>query len=220
MFSKGIFRSNVIFFFFFLVLNEKWCLLAMNRENSVYYFFLVLNEKWCLLAMNRENRFWNCQFVVCLPDLGKPGNIWLVSGRAGRRKPVPWKHAPALRITQGGALPLGVGKFRGNLGGVSKSCVCLREILVWSHVQMSTLLTGVERWIDKWWRSNHPSWAEWVNRTKKEGMVLLSLQQWKLHLLRGSRVTSAGRFGEQGTKEFSVSAKVTEMHGECYQNLF
>ena len=108
MFSKGIFRSKVIFFF----------------------FFLVLNEKWCLLAMNRENRFWNCQFVVCLPDLGKPGNIWLVSGRAGRRKPVPWKHAPALRITQGGALPLGVGKFRGNLGGVSKSCVCLREILV------------------------------------------------------------------------------------------
>lgn len=174
---------------------------------------------WCLLAMNRENRFWNCQLVVCLPDQGKPGNIWLVSGRAGRRKPVPWKHVPALRITQG-ALPSGVGKFRGNLAGVSKSCVCLRETVVWSQVQVSTLLTGVERWIDKWWHSSHPSWAEWVNRTKKEGMVLLSPQQWKRHLLRGSRVTSAGRFGEQGTEEFSVSEKVTEMHGECYQNLF
>ena len=89
----------------------------------------MLNEKRCLLAMNRENRFWNCQLVVCHPDLGKPGNIWLVSGRAGRRKPVPWKHAPALRLTQG-ALPLGVGKFRDNLGGVSKSRVCLREIVV------------------------------------------------------------------------------------------
>lgn len=51
-------------------------------------------------------------------------------------------------------------------------------------------------------------------------MVLLSPQQGKLHLLSGSRVTSTGRFGEEGTEDFSVSKKVTEMHGEYYQNLF
>ena len=140
-----------------------------------------------------------------------------MSGRAGRRKAVPWEHVPALRITQW-ALPLGMGKFRGNLAGVSKSRVCLRE-MVWSYVQVSALLTGLEHWVDERWLSSHPSWAEWVNN-KKEGMVLLCPQQGKLQLLRGSRVTSTSRFGEQGTEEFSVSKKVTEMHGECYQNLF
>jgi len=111
----------------------------------------MLNKTWCLLAMNRENRFWNFQLVVCLPDQGKPGNTWLVSGRAGRRKPVPWEHVPALRITQW-ALPLGVGKFRGNLAGVSKS----RPLFLAARLAQPRDSVNNRKWTSLWMSGPSP----------------------------------------------------------------